>query len=211
MCQHSHRVSKQVFGFYKEADDLPRLNRTTRIGSSSNLTSQVQDDARATRMSVLAVSSQTVLTYLGYLLELGTISVKSLQTYLSLITVHNDFEYLPPAPAHLVKLVRKGFAELQGSSILQPQEVTAFPSEHMFTTVMFGRRPNASKHHIRVCVCLSAQFVFFSRVDSGVLLTVINAQVSDSTFSINQNAKNVVRNQAALSSRVSSAQDDTDS
>jgi hypothetical protein len=133
-------------------------------------TSQVQDDSRAPRMSVLAVSSQTVLTYLGYLLELGTISVKSLQTYLSLINaVHNDFEYLSPECVYLVKLVRKGFAELQGSSMLQTQEVTVFSADHMFTTVMFGRRPNASKHHIRACVCLSAQFVFFSRADSGVL------------------------------------------
>ena len=38
--------------------------------------------------------------------------------------------------------------------------------------------------HIRVCVCLAVQFVFFSRADSGVLLTVIIAQVSDSTISI---------------------------
>ena len=37
-----------------------------------------------------------------------------------------------------------------------------------------------SRHHIRVCSCLEAQSAFFSRTDSGVLLTVINAQVSDS-------------------------------
>ena len=82
-------------------------------------------------------------------------------------------------------------------------KVTAFPAEHMVTIVHFGLRPNASKHHIRVCACLAAQFVFFSRSDSGVLLTAINAQVSDSTLSINQAAKNVDRNQAAPSSRVS--------
>jgi hypothetical protein len=122
-------------------------------------------------MSVLAVSSQTVLTYLGYLLQLGTISVNSLQTSLSLINaVHNDFEYLSPECGYLVKLVRKGFAEL--------------------------------------CMCLTDQFVFFSRADSGVLLTVINDQVSDSTLSINQTVKNVVHNQVAPSSRVSSTQDD---
>jgi hypothetical protein len=79
----------------------------------------------------------------------------------------SDFEYPPPACGHLVKLARKGFAELQGSSMLQPQQVTAFPAEHMFTIVMFGLRP----HHIRVCACLAAQFAFFSRADSGVLLT----------------------------------------
>jgi len=44
--------------------------------------SQVQDDAGAPRMSALPVSSQTVIAYLGYLLESGTISAKSLQTYL---------------------------------------------------------------------------------------------------------------------------------
>jgi hypothetical protein len=91
--------------------------------------------------------------------------------------------------------------------MLQPQQVTAFPAEHMVTIVHFGLRPNVSKHHIRVCACLAAQFAFFSRADSGVLLTVINAQVSHST-PINQTAKNVVHNQAAPDSRVSSAQDD---
>jgi hypothetical protein len=80
----------------------------------------------------------------------------------------------------------------------------------MFTIVRYGLRPNASKHHIRVCACLSAQFAFFSRADSGVLLTVINAQVSDTTLSINQAAKNVAHNQATPSSRVSSAIDDRD-
>ncbi len=80
----------------------------------------------------------------------------------------------------------------------------------MFTIVRYGLRPNASKHHIRVCACLAAHFAFFSRADSGVLLTAINAQVSDTTLSINQAAKNVARNQAAPSSRVSSATDDPD-
>jgi hypothetical protein len=162
-------------------------------------------------MSALPASSQTVVAYLGCLLESGSISAKSLQSYLSAVNaVHNDFEYPPPACGHLVKLARKGFAELQGSSMLQPQQVTAFPAEHMFTIVRYGLRPNSSKHHIRVCACLAAQFAVFSRADSGVLLTTINEQVSDTTLSINQAAKNVVRNQAAPSSRVSSSIDDPD-
>ena len=61
-------------------------------------TTQVQDDAGAPRMSALPASSQTVVAYLGFLLESGTISVKSLQTYLNAINaVHNDFEYPTPA------------------------------------------------------------------------------------------------------------------
>ncbi len=61
-----------------------------------------------------------------------------------------------------------------------------------------------------MCACLAAQFAFFSRADSGVFLTDINAQVSNTTLCINQAAKNGARNQAAPSSRVSSAQDDPD-
>jgi hypothetical protein len=150
-----------------------------------NFTVQLQDDAGAPRMSALPASSQAVVAYLGYLLESGTISAKSLQPYMSAINaVYNDFEYPPPACGHLVKLARKGFAELQGSSMLHPQHVTVFPAEHMFTIVMYDLRPNASRHRIRVCACLASQLAFFSRADSGVLLTAIMAQVSDSTLSI---------------------------
>jgi hypothetical protein len=53
-------------------------------------------------------------------------------------------------------------------------------------------RPNSSKHHIRVCTCLTVQFVFFSRYDSAVLLTVIIVQVSeffdDDPVSLHQNS-----------------------
>jgi hypothetical protein len=45
----------------------------------------VQDDAGALRMSALPASSQAVVAYLGYLLESGTISAKSLQPYMSAI------------------------------------------------------------------------------------------------------------------------------
>jgi hypothetical protein len=87
-------------------------------------------------------------------------------------------------------------------SALRPRFNKMFPAEHMLTIVQFGLRPDASKHHIRVCACLAAEFAFFSRADSGVLLTAINDQASDCTLSINQSAKNVTRNQAAPSSRV---------
>jgi hypothetical protein len=112
-------------------------------------TTQVQDDARAPRRSVLPASSQTVVAYLGFLLESDTISVKSLQPYLSVInTVHNVFEYPPPSCGHLVKLACKGFAELQGSAMLQPQQVTAFPAEHMFAIVQFGSSSPTTFCHV---------------------------------------------------------------
>ena len=99
-------------------------------------TSQAQDDAGAPRLCALPASSQTVVAYLGYLLEAGTINARSLQPYLSAINVvHNDFEYPPPACGHLVKLARKDFVELQVSAMLQPQQVTAFPVQHMLSIV----------------------------------------------------------------------------
>jgi hypothetical protein len=111
-------------------------------------TTQVQDDAGAPRMSALPASSQTVVSYLGFLLELDTISAKSLQPYLSAINaVHNVFEYPSPSWGHLVKLACKGFDDLQGSVILEPQQVTAFPAEHMFTIVQFGSSYSATFCH----------------------------------------------------------------
>jgi hypothetical protein len=51
---------------------------------------------------VLTVKTQTVVVYLGYLLESVTMNVKSLQSYLSVInTDHNDFW----VRGHLVKYV----------------------------------------------------------------------------------------------------------
>ncbi len=135
---------------------LSGLTRFCRVTTRENFTAQVQDDTGAPHMSALPDSSQTVVTYLGYLFESGTISAKSLQPYLSVINVvHNDFEYPPLACGHLVKLTHKGFAELQGSSMLQPKQVMVFTEEHMFTTVMYDLRPTASRHHIRVYVCLT--------------------------------------------------------
>ena len=93
--------------------------------------------------------------------------------------------------------------------MLQLHQVTVFPEDHLVYLVQFGLRPEASKHHIHVCVCLASQFVFFSHADSDVLLTDINAQASSCTFSLNQSVKNVARNQTAPSSRVvSTSQDD---
>jgi hypothetical protein len=54
-------------------------------------------------MSALPASSQTVVAYLGFLLESDTISAKSRQPYLSAtIAVHNVLEYPPPSCGYLV-------------------------------------------------------------------------------------------------------------
>ena len=136
-------ISLTVPGFETDVRLLPGGRSPSTVKSYDQkwlkfeaFTSQAQDDADAPRMCVLPVSSQTVVAYLGYLLEAGTISAKSLHPYLSANNaVQNDFEYPPPACGHLVKLTRKGFAELQGSVMFQPQQVTVFPTEDMFPIV----------------------------------------------------------------------------
>ncbi len=88
-----------------------------------------------------------------------------LQSYLSVINaVHNDFEYPTPADGHLVKLTRKSFAELQGDLLAASHGV--FSREHVHHCPL---RPTL------LSTTFVAQFAFFSRADSGVLLTVINA------------------------------------
>ncbi len=53
MCQHSHRASKQVCGCYKETEDLPRLNRTTRNCSllSSSVPCCTRHEKKVSRLS----------------------------------------------------------------------------------------------------------------------------------------------------------------
>jgi len=88
-------ISSSVPGFDFEAASVRLLQggrRPSRLPSTVNsydqkwlkfeaFTSQVQDDAGVTRVSALPDSSQTVVTYLGYLLESGTISSKKSSGY----------------------------------------------------------------------------------------------------------------------------------
>jgi hypothetical protein len=107
--------------------------------------------------------SSHTLALLESLSSIGAKGSKSLQPYLFAINVvQNDRDkHCPQPPAcgwrvkHARKHARKGFAELKGSAMLQPQQVTAFPEEHnKFTVVEFGLRPDASKDHIFVTVFL---------------------------------------------------------
>ncbi len=94
VCHDSHRVTLE-----KETEDRPRLGSYDQKWIKfETFTTQVQDDAGVPRMSALPASSQTVLALPAssqtvFLLESDTISVKSLQPYLSAInSVHNVFE-----------------------------------------------------------------------------------------------------------------------
>jgi hypothetical protein len=97
--------------------------------------------------------------------------------------------------------------------------VRASPSDVFFSRcralflllwLSFGRilLDTTSSHHVRVCACLTAQFAFFSRADSGIYFLAEDVDIFNDTFSINVKAKNIQRSQAAPLSRVTSATHD---
>jgi hypothetical protein len=83
-----------------------------------------------------------------------------------------------------------------------------------------SRRPSTKKsynskvekfqasHQGRVCACLTAQFAFFSRADSGINLLAEDVDIFTDTFSINVKVKNIECSQAAPLSQVTSATHD---
>jgi hypothetical protein len=78
----------------------------------------------------------------------------------------------------------------------------------MLSILRHGLQDSSSSHHVRVCACLTAQFAFFSRADSGINLLAEDVDIFKDTFSINVKAKNIERSQAAPLSRVTSATHD---
>ena len=183
----SHNFSSTALDFEADVRLLQGVRRPSTVKSYDQkslkfeaFTSQVQDDAGASRMCALPpASSQTVVTHLGYLLDSDTISAKSLQPYLSAInTVHNDIENPPPVCGHLVKLTRKGFPELHGSSMLQPQQDTVFP-EHMLTIVHHPHLECPQFKTIRATTSTSSRCVgkyyvtIETRTSTGPLTTIL--------------------------------------
>jgi hypothetical protein len=78
----------------------------------------------------------------------------------------------------------------------------------MLSILTHGLLDTTSSHHVRVCACLTAQFAFFSKADSGINLLAEDVDIFNDTFSINVKVKNIERSQAAPLSRVTSATHD---
>ena len=89
-----------------------------------------------------------------------------------------------------------------------PTKAAPFPASYMMSILMHGLQDTTSSHHVRVCACLTAQFAFFSRADSGINLLAEDVDIFNDTFSINVKAKNIERSHASPLSRVTSATHD---
>jgi hypothetical protein len=80
----------------------------------------------------------------------------------------------------------------------------------MLAILRLGLQDNTSDNNVRKCACLTAQFAFFSRADSGWLLLEQQVLLHDDTFSVNVSDKNVERIHADPLSRHTNIQYDPD-
>ena len=181
----------------------------SKVDKFQDFCGRVQDEAGTPRLSSMPASQTTILAFIGYLASLGKIRSSSLQPYLSAInSLHADFGFAKPAQGHWISLARKGFGEIEGSLHQAPTKAAPFPASYMLSILTHGLLDTTSSHHVRVCACLTAQFAFFSRADSGINLLAEDVDIFNDTFSINVKAKNIERSQAAPLSRVTSATHD---
>ena len=181
----------------------------SKVDKFQDFCGRVQDEAGTPRLSSMPASQTTILAFIGYLASLGKIRSSSLQPYLSAInSLHADFGFPKPAQGHWISLARKGFGEIEGSLNQAPTKAAPFPASYMLSILKHGLKDTTSSHHIRVCACLTAQFAFFSRADSGINLLDEDVDIFNDTFSINVKAKNIERSQAAPLSRVTSTTHD---
>lgn len=127
----------------------------------------VQTDAGFSPLCACPASSSTVLAYLGWLLDEGSVHAKSLQPYLSAInSFHADQGLDRPAVGHFVALARRGFDEIEGT--LDPNQATRqpLPASVAWAILCLGlSTPDMATLRLTTCVVL--QFAFFARSDTG--------------------------------------------
>ena len=148
--------------------------RTTTVNSYDGKLSKfldfcgpVQEAAGCPSLCPCPAKPSTILAYLGWLADEGTVHAGSLQPYLSAInSFHADQGLDRPAVGHLVQLARKGFGELEGT--LDPDQATRrpLPASAVWSFLRLGMSCS-DMHVLRITTCLVLQFCFFARSDTG--------------------------------------------
>jgi hypothetical protein len=143
----------------------------SKVDKFQDFCGRVQDEAGTPRLSSMPASQTTIFAFIGYLASFGRIRSSSLQQYLSAInSLHAGFGFPKPAQGHWISLACKGFGEIEGSFNQAPTKAAAFPASYMLSILIHGLQDSASSHQVLACACLTAQFAFFSRADSGINL-----------------------------------------
>ena len=145
--------------------------------------------------SHMPATEKTVLMYLAHLSREGKVAEQSLQPYLSAVNqMHEDAGFPKPACGHFIRLLRKGYVELEADDRGQPlaNRVPA-PAELMLDILRLGLA-TPDLHVLRMCTCLVLSFCWFNRADSGVRLQRRHISVTQLGIAINIQGKTIARN-----------------
>ena len=145
--------------------------------------------------SHLPASEKTILMYLAHLSNEGKVAEQSLQPYLSAVNqMHEDAGFPKPACGHFVRLLRRGYIELEADERGQPlaNRVPA-PAELMLDILRLGLA-TPDLNILRMCTCLVLSFCWFNRADTGVRLQRRHVSVTKLGIAINLQGKTIARN-----------------
>ena len=147
-------------------------------------------------LSPMPATSSSVLLYLGWLQEEDKFHARSLQPYLSAINqAHVDFGFPPPAVGQLVRLVRRGFGEVEGETSAAVRRVP-LPASVALRILRLGLdSPSATT--IRACACLVVQFLWFARADTGIHLRDGHVGIGEFGVTLTERTKTISRHLSA--------------
>lgn len=160
--------------------------------------------------SYLPASEKTVVLYLAHLSREGLVGEQSLQPYISAINqMHADAGFPKPATGHYMRLLRKGYAAMEGDERGPRINRVPVPAELMLAILRLGLS-TADLATMRMCTCLVLNYCWFNRADTGVRLLRRDVSLGQLGITINIQGKTVARNQACTLARKDDPTSDPD-
>ena len=169
----------------------------------------VQREAGFRSLCPLPAKPATVVCYIAWLSEQG-IKEKSLNPYKSAINqTHSDMGLRKPAEGDQLRLLRKGYAELEGHGV-DPVARVPVPAAAIDEVLDLGLRTDEMPV-LRACAAVVLAFAFFHRGDTGHKLLARHISVHAHGISISPRAKTLPLNVAYPLTRFESARFDPES
>ena len=169
----------------------------------------VQREAGCRSLCPLPAKPSTVVCYIAWLSE-QKIKEKSLNPYKSAINqAHSDMGYRKPAEGDQLRLLRKGYAALEGHGV-DPVARVPVPAAAIDEVLDLGLRTDEMPV-LRACAAVVLAFAFFHRGDTGHKLLARHISVHAHGISISPRAKTLPLNVAYPLTRFESARFDPES
>ncbi len=80
------------------------------------------------------------------------------------------------SPTFFERVLEEWQSRTKDSFNQAPTTAVPFPASYM-SIIIHGLKDITSSHHVRVCVCLTSQFAFYSRADSGINLLAEDVEI----------------------------------